>query len=128
MEAEKKGAYRSIELLEQQMKEGRVLSGKNENDLRDAVDQHNQGIDLINGVLKQVTGTANAGDNPNPSPSAGDATPASGTNAYRQRTYERATDDDVVVVDSEDLAEVIHAKRTGITDTAAEKRERARRI
>ncbi len=110
------GMYRSLELLEQQLKEGRVLSGKNENDLRDAVDQHNKGIDLINGVLTQVTG--------NPSPS-GDATPESGTtgtNVYR------GSDDEVVIVDSDDLAEIMHTKRTGVNDTAAERRERARRI
>jgi hypothetical protein len=135
------GRYRTEELLSQQIKEGRVLSSKNESDLRDAVDAHNEGNRLINGVLSQVVGP-NAGDNPNPSPSSGDQNVGE-TNAFgrdsdiitvdskdlaaamRPRTV---SDDTVVTVDSEDLAEVMHTQRTGVRDTKEEKDARSRRI
>jgi hypothetical protein len=45
------------EWLESRIKEGRVLSAKNEQDMRDAQDHIVKGIALHQGVLDQVTGS-----------------------------------------------------------------------
>jgi hypothetical protein len=118
MEQDLQGRHKALKLLQEEMKAGRVLSGQNESDLRDAVDQHNHGNALIMGVLNQVSG----GDNPSPSPSAGDPMPQSGTNAYRGR------DDDVISIDPDDLASAIHARRTGVFETKEELKRRTQRI
>ena len=47
-------------------KQGRVLSSKNEQDLRDAVDHHTAGVKLTNNVLGQVTNTPTQGSSAEP--------------------------------------------------------------
>ena len=131
-----------------ELKAGRVLSAANEGDLRDAVAAHNSGVKLTNGVLNQVTGTPglggpgskpNQGDNPAPNPDAGDATPASGTNAASPdetkgeiatvpavvtentepivvETDKGESDDDIIVVDEDELRAVLQGEGGEVKD------------
>lgn len=51
-----------VRSLEKMQKANRVLSAQNEQDLRDAVDQHKQGVAKTEGVLAQVGPLANEQD------------------------------------------------------------------